>query len=202
MCIKIECCILLCAQGCRKVEMFVLLLTQKQHLLWTIRTCSSQKKTIWSKTRKCWLNLILSNPSRKNEQTQCEKDTNLQLSLFLLLYSEKFQWGVKIPYCRNDLQKNHTVDCLTYEETTRKPYDDSLCLFRALALHLYGKGWLEGKTSIFFNPFLETSGRTDPATFQCVCMNDVPPVEDLLRVNVFWYDIGYSEWSSNDWWDC
>ena len=31
--------------------------------------------------------------------------------------------------------KNHTINCLTYEGNTRQPYNDNLCLFRALALH-------------------------------------------------------------------
>ena len=41
------------------------------------------------------------------------------------------------------LLKNHTVNCLTFEKNTRKPYNDNLCLFRALALHLRGNERLE-----------------------------------------------------------
>ena len=41
--------------------------------------------------------------------------------------------------------KNHTVNCLTYEEITREPTKDNLCPFTALAFHLHGIGDLEKK---------------------------------------------------------
>ena len=36
------------------------------------------------------------------------------------------------------LLKSHTINCLTFEESTRQPYNDNLCLFRELALQLHG----------------------------------------------------------------
>ena len=48
------------------------------------------------------------------------------------------------------LLKNQNVKCLTFEKTTRKPYNDIVCLFRAVALHLFGNERLEEETSIFF----------------------------------------------------
>ena len=35
--------------------------------------------------------------------------------------------------------KNHNVNCHTFKRNTLQPYNDNLCLFRALALHLHGK---------------------------------------------------------------
>ena len=35
------------------------------------------------------------------------------------------------------------MNCLTFEESTRQPYNDNLCLFRALVLHLHGTQRLE-----------------------------------------------------------
>ena len=29
--------------------------------------------------------------------------------------------------------RKHTINCLTFEKSTRQPYNDNLCLFRALA---------------------------------------------------------------------
>ena len=52
------------------------------------------------------------------------------------------------------LLKSHTVNCLTYEQNTKKPYKDNFCLFRALALHLNGNDRLEEETSKLFNLFL------------------------------------------------
>ena len=87
------------------------------------------------------------------------------------------------------LLKNRTVNCLTYEQNTKKPYKDNLCLFRALALHLYGKERLEEETLNFFNLFLINSTRPDPSKIQGVCMDDIPSVEDIVGINIFMYDI-------------
>ena len=73
-----------------------------------------------------------------------------------------------IPMCCKDavlpesLLKNYTVICLTYEQNTKKPYQDNLCLFRALALHLHGNERLEEETSKLFNLFLVNSTNLDP----------------------------------------
>ena len=48
--------------------------------------------------------------------------------------------------------KNHIVNCLTSERNTLQPYNDNLCLFRALALHLHGNEKREEETSKNFNP--------------------------------------------------
>ena len=85
--------------------------------------------------------------------------------------------------------KNHTVNCLTYEQNTKKPYNDNLCLFRALALHLHGNERLEEETSKLFNLFLVNSTDPDPSKFQGVCMDDIPSVEDIVSIKIFIYDI-------------
>ena len=53
------------------------------------------------------------------------------------------------------LLKNQTVNCLTYEQNTKKPYKDPPCLFRALALHLHGNERLEEENIQKFQPFPE-----------------------------------------------
>ena len=65
------------------------------------------------------------------------------------------------------LLENHTVNCLTYEQNTKKPYKDNLCLFRLLALHLHGNDErLEEETSKLFKLFLINSTNLDPSNFQ------------------------------------
>ena len=49
------------------------------------------------------------------------------------------------------LLRNGTINCLTFEENTRQPYNNNLCLFRALAIHMHGSQRLEEKTSKLFN---------------------------------------------------
>ena len=87
------------------------------------------------------------------------------------------------------LLKNHTVICLAYEQNTKKPYRDNLCLFRALALHLHGNERLEEEISKLFNIFLINSTNPDPSKFQGVCMDDIPSVEDIVGIKFFRYDI-------------
>ena len=64
------------------------------------------------------------------------------------------------------LLKNCNDNCLNFERNTRQPYNDNLCLFRALAVHLYGNEKLEVETSKFFNIFLKNCEEEDVSKFQ------------------------------------
>ena len=97
--------------------------------------------------------------------------------------------GCKDGVLLESVSENHTVNCLTYEQNTKKPYKEYLCLFRALALHLHGNERLEEETSKLFNLFLVNSTNPDPSKFQGVCMDDIPSVEDIAGINIFIYDI-------------
>ena len=87
------------------------------------------------------------------------------------------------------LLKNHTINCLRYEGNTRQPYNDNLCLFRALALHLHGTQQLEEETSKLFNLFINKMDALSADQFQGVHVNDIPFVEDLPNLNIVLYDI-------------
>ena len=97
--------------------------------------------------------------------------------------------GFKNAVLPEPLLKNHTINCLTYEENTRQPYNDNLCLFCALALHLHGNHRLEEEISKSFNLFINKIDGLNPNQFQGVHMNDIPTVEDLLTLNILLYDI-------------
>ena len=92
--------------------------------------------------------------------------------------------------CRNTvfpepLLKNHNDKCLTFERNTLHPYNDNLCLLRALALHLHGNKILEQETSKVFKLFLKNSEPGDVSKYQDVHLCDVPKVEDLLQLTIF-----------------
>ena len=123
---------------------------------------------------------------RSNTKWRFFKLTNLTIFAALL---KDIPIGCKDAVLPESLLKNHTVNCLTFEKNTRKPYNDNLCLFRALALHLHGNERLEEETSKLFNLFLINSTNPDPSQFQGVCMDDIPSVEDVMGINVFIYDI-------------
>ena len=97
--------------------------------------------------------------------------------------------GCKDAVLPDSLLKNHTVDCLTYEQNSKKSHKDNLCLFRALALHLHGNERLEEETSKLINLFLVKSTNPDPSKLQGACMDDIPFVEDIVESNIFIYDI-------------
>ena len=60
------------------------------------------------------------------------KLTNLTVFAALL---KDVPMGCKDAVLLKPLLKNWTIKCLTFEESTRQPYNDNLCLFRALVLH-------------------------------------------------------------------
>ena len=125
---------------------------------------------------------------RANTKWKFYKLTNLTIFASLL---KDVPTGCKDTVLPEPLLKNHNVNCLTFEGHTRQPYDDSLCLFRALALHLHSNEKPEEETSKIFNLFFHNSEEGDVSKFQHVHLNDFPKAEDLLQLNIFLYDIDF-----------
>ena len=97
--------------------------------------------------------------------------------------------GCKDAVLPESLLKNYIINCLTYEQNTKKPYKDNLCLFRALALHLHANERLEAEASKLFNLFLINSTNPVSSKVQGVCMDDIPSVEGIVVINNFINDI-------------
>ena len=121
-----------------------------------------------------------------NTKWKFNKLTNLTVFAALL---KDVPMGCKNAVLPEPLLKNHTINYLTSEGNTRQPYNDNLCLFRALPLHLHGTQRLEEETSKLFNLFINKLDGLSPNQFQGVQMNDFPIVEDLLTLNIVPYDI-------------
>ena len=120
---------------------------------------------------------------RANTKWKIYKLTTLTFFASLL---KDVPMGCKDTVLPEPLLKHHNVNCLTFEKSTSQPYNDNLCLFRALALHFHGNEKLEEVTSKIFNLFLNNSGEGDPSKFQGVHMTDIPKVEEMLHLNTFW----------------
>ena len=105
----------------------------------------------WTKL-KDFLNktVVIEYCSRKTMKTRLRFYKLTNLTVFAALLND-VPMGCKNAVLPEPLLKNHTINCLTLEENTRKPYNNNLCLFRALAPHLHGKQRLEEKTSKFFD---------------------------------------------------
>ena len=125
---------------------------------------------------------------RANTNWKFYKFTNLTIFASLL---KDVPMGCKDTVLTEPLLKNHNVNCLTLERNTLQPYNDNLCLFKALALHLHGIKKLEEETSKNFNLFLNNSEGRDVLKFQVVHLNDIPKIEVLLQLNIFLYDIDF-----------
>ena len=127
---------------------------------------------------------------RANTKWKFYKLTNVTVFAALL---KDIPMGCKDTVLPEPLLKNHNVNCLTIEKITLQHYNDNLCLFRALAVHLHGNKKLEEETSKIFNLFLNNSEEGDVPKFQGVHMTDIPKVEDLLQLNIFFYDIDFGD---------
>ena len=125
---------------------------------------------------------------RANTKWKYHKLTNVTVLAALL---KDIPMGCKDTVVPEPLLKNHNVNCFTFERNTSQGYNDNLCLFKAVALHLFGNERLAVETSKIFNLFLNNCGKGDPSKFQGVHLNDIPKVEDLLQLNIFLYDIDF-----------
>ena len=83
---------------------------------------------------------------------------------------------------------NHTGNCLTYEKSRTQPYNDNMCHFRALALHLHGNQRLEEKFSKLFNSVINRVDIISPNNFKGDRINAIPIVKDLLTLNILFFD--------------
>ena len=61
------------------------------------------------------------------------------LTIFAALLKDVLM-GCKDSVIPKRLLKNQNVNCLTFEKKTREPYNDNICLLRAVALLLLGTG--------------------------------------------------------------
>ena len=88
------------------------------------------------------------------------------------------------------LLKICTINCFIFDEHTRQPYNDILCLFCAPALHLRETQKFKEKTSKSFNLYTKRSDGKGAKKIQGVHLNDVPPTEEVLLLNkILLYDI-------------
>ena len=104
-------------------------------------------------------------------------------------FTQRRSYGVQERSFTGLLLRNGTIDCLAFEEDTRQPHNNNLCLFHALPLHMHGNQRLEEGTSKLFILFINKMDGLSPNQFQGVHMNDIPTVEGLLPLNILLYDI-------------
>ena len=80
---------------------------------------------------------------------------------------------------------NPEVNCLL-SNGHDEPYNDNLCLFRAIALHLFGSVDVELQAIKTFHNFVTTSG-CDPDNFTGVSFDQIAIIEEIIKQNIFIY---------------
>ena len=125
---------------------------------------------------------------RINKKSKFYKRTTLTVFVSLL---KDVPMGCKDTVLPKPLLKNQNVNSFTFERITRQPYNDNLCLFRALAIHLHGNEKLEEETSTFFNLRLKNNEERNVSKFQSVHFNGIAKVEYLLQLKIFLCDINF-----------
>ena len=127
---------------------------------------------------------------RANTKWKFYKRTNVEVFKALL---KDIPMGCKDTVLPEPLLRNCNVNCLTFERNTSQTYNDNLCLFRAVALHLFGNERLEEETSKIFKLFSNNCGEGDPSKFQGVHMTDILKVDEMLQLNFFLYDLDFKD---------
>ena len=121
---------------------------------------------------------------RANTKWRCALTTNVTIFCALL---NNIPMGCLDAVIPEQLLRRSDVNCLVmnrYGET----YKDYLCLFRAVANHLYGSAELETNAAKLFSEFLHESGH-DAINFIGVPMDHLVFVENAIKHNIFIYDI-------------
>ena len=131
---------------------------------------------------------VIDSCSREKLSTKLRFYNVRNLTVFAALL-RNVPMGCKDAVLPEPLPKNHIINCLTFEENTGQPYNDNLCLFRALALHLHGTQRVKKETSNLFKIFISKVDGLSPSHFQGVQMNDIPTLEVLLALNILLCDI-------------
>ena len=128
--------------------------------------------------------------TRGSSNTKWEFYKLINLTFFASLLKD-VPMGCKDTVLPEPLLRNWNVNCLTFERNTRQPYNDNFCLLRALALHLHGNEKLEEETTKILKLFLNICGKGYPSKFQGVHMTDIPKVENLLQLNISFFNIDF-----------
>ena len=84
------------------------------------------------------------------------------------------------------LLRNPEVNCLV-SNGHNEPYNDNLCLFRAIVIHLFGSLDVELHATEIFHNFITVSG-CHPESFTGVSFDQIPIIEELIKQNIFIYD--------------
>ena len=115
---------------------------------------------------------VIESCSRERTNTNWKFNKLTNLTGFAALLKD-VPMGCKNAVLAEPPLRNRTIKSLTFEENTRQPCIDNLCLFRALALHLHGNQRLKEETSKIIKLLINEMDGLNADHFQGVYMNDI-----------------------------
>ena len=125
-----------------------------------------------------------------NKKWRFYKMTNLTVTAVLL---KDILMGRRDGLLPKPLLKIHAINCLTFEKKTRQPYEDNLCILRALALPLHGNQKLEKEKFENLKLFMNIMDRLSASEFHGALLNNITSVEDLLLLDILLSEIDNAE---------
>ena len=120
---------------------------------------------------------------RQNSKWRFKEITNVTVFAALLT---NIPMGCTDSPLPEPLLRNPEVNCLL-SNGHDEPYNDNLCLFRAMAIHLFGSEEFELQAIKFFHNFVTASG-CDPENFTGVSFDQFPIIEEQIKQNILIYD--------------
>ena len=120
---------------------------------------------------------------RQNSKSRFAVITNVTVFVALLT---NIPMGCTDSPLPEPLLRNLEVNCLV-SNGHNEPYNNTLCLFRAVAIHLFGSVDVELHATEIFHNFI-TAIRCDLESFTGVSSDQIPIIEELIKQNNFIYD--------------
>ena len=134
-----------------------------------------QWKEIWKRTD------VIESCTKRRSNTKWRFFKLTDLTIFAALLRD-ISMGCKDAVLPESLLKSHTVNCLTYEQNTKKPYKDNLASSGHLLFTCMDMRDLKKKHKKIH--FLFNSTNPDPTKFQGFCMDDISSVEDIVGIKI------------------
>ena len=114
--------------------------------------------------------------------------TNLTVFLYHL---EKIPLGCSVVNLPQAIIKNPNIRTFLVDGN-KKPYDDNLCFFRAVAFEVFGKRDLVTSTNSLVSTFLSRIGK-EIVHFKGIQTNEIQVVENIIGMNISLFSISFDE---------
>ena len=114
-------------------------------------------------------------------------------NVMYITYNLNYVMGTSECILPNYIMNKRSITTLVKDQIHRKPYQDHLCMFRALACHLDKKSQCKEREVDALYKQWYTKHKISKEKFQGVTLKDVPEFEETYDINVFIYSLNEQE---------